>query len=226
MKHRSLTAAAVVATALLAAPGTAHALRVGVYGTTGAGSAEWQFGADDRDNVSRDTTHAGYGVVFDSGLFSGFPGYRISLGWERIDHSLERGAAAADLEGLVIDQDIVFSLGRHPGPLRFWLGPEFRVGFLSSNDVGFTDGTEDFLSLGVGPVVGLDVALAPGLAVSWKLGVLASGIVGGRADDTAFNETHAFATFAVLFGGWGEWAGWGYDDGAREPRLERRGRRY
>lgn len=222
MRNSPLTAAALtIAAALLAAPGPASALRIGLYGSSGAGSADWQYSEYGRDDVGRDTAHAGYGIVLDSGSPRTLADYRISLGWERIENAAVFDAPATTLEGFVVDQDLMFNLIRHPGPLRIWLGPEFRIAFLNSSDTRATGGREDFVSLGVGPVVGFDFGLSPALAISWKVGYLASGVAGSRTDGFSFSEGHAYAAFAILFSTWG-----GHPDKDRyEERIERRPRR-
>lgn len=225
MKNRALTAAVLAATsavALLATPRPASALRIGVYGTTGSGSAEWQYSERGRGDVDRDTAHAGYGIVFDAGSHRAFSNYRLSLGWERIDHATVYGEPKGTLEGVVIDQDLMFNFGRRPGALRVWVGPEFRIAFLNSSDTRLTGGKEDFLSLGVGPVVGFDFALNPAMAISWKLGYLASGRAGDGTDGSSFSEGHGYATFSILFNTWG-----GYEEERpveRRPHIERRER--
>lgn len=197
-----VAAAVALAAVVLAAPRPACALRIGVYGSSGAGGAQLHDSRHDRGDVSRDTTHAGYGLVLDTGSPRTLADYRISLGWERIEYAAERGAPAATLEGVVVDQDLMFNLVRHPGPLRIWLGPEFRFAFFNSLDTRATGGKEDHFSLGVGPALGFDFALNPALALSWKLGYLIGGLAGGGSDGFSMNEGHVHATFAILFGAW------------------------
>jgi hypothetical protein len=213
-----LTTVAVLALAIttvsFAGPVPARATSFGVYGSLGAGNAEWgdsSFGGSEDPNRiddTRDTRHGGGGLVLDTAAPFSPVGYRLSIGWERITQDRRFDAPRLELEGVVVDQDLSIQLIGGPGPLRMWFGPELRLAFLNGSLEG-AGGNEDFLSLGIGPVFGLDFNVSPGMAISWKLGFLFSGYSGrGRdnsIDDSSLTESHAYASLSLLFSPWGDY---------------------
>jgi hypothetical protein len=145
--------------------------------------------------------------------------YRLGVGWERIDAEGQRGGPDSTLEGLVIDNDFTYDLFASPMS-RFWVGPEFRLGFFHGSLDDSPRGDRSFYAAGIGPVAGFDLALGPSAALSWKLGYLytwyytdeGSWDGGGHHDDyyyadSEMEEGHAFASMALLFRLWGGPAG-------------------
>jgi len=229
-RHTQLIALLAVgaAAALFASPPPALALSVGVYGTAGGGLADWRnsdfAGFDDR----RDTRHGGAGLVLDTASPFTPLNYRLSIGWERITHEAAAGGPGLKMEGVVVDQDLTVNLVYGPGPLRMWAGPELRLAFLNGSPDGAPGPEQDFLALGIGPVLGFDFAVGPSMAISWKLGYLVTGYAGrGRSSfnddrDSSAGEGHAYASLAILFNTWG-----GYPDQRRpETRQEPYPRRW
>jgi hypothetical protein len=214
MRTRLTTVAVLmVATtiATLAAADAARATGFGVYGSLGAGSADWRndhFGGYDNVDETRDTSHGGAGLVFDAAAPFSPLGYRLSVGWERITQERQFDTPRLELEGVVVDQDLMVQLIGGPGPLRMWVGPELRLGFFNGSFDG-VDADEDFLALGLGPVFGLDFDVSPGLSISWKLGALFTGYSGrnnsSSIDDSSLGEGHAFANLSILFSPWGNY---------------------
>jgi hypothetical protein len=158
----------------------------------------------------RDTTHTGAGFALESPM--GYRlSYRLGVGWERIEAQGERGGPDNTLEGLVIDNDFTYDLFASPVS-RFWLGPEFRLGFLHGSLNNVPGGDRSFFAAGVGPVVGFDLALGPSAALSWKLGYLFTWYYadnnswnddnhhdGNHFEDSQMDEGHAFLSMALLF---------------------------
>lgn len=212
MKSRNLTAAVLVvaaAIACLAAPSPARALGIGFYGSAGGGTADWNnTGYYDYDD-HRDTRHGGAGLVIDTGSPYNPLSYRLSIGWERISHLSTFETPGFTLEGVVVDQDLMVDLIGGAGPLRMWVGPELRLGFLTGEPDDGSSGEEDFLALGIGPVIGFDFMVSPALALSWKFGYLVTGYSGNSHseydyyDDSSLGEGHAYASLAILFSTWG-----------------------
>lgn len=200
MRRFSLAAAvSALVGMVLSAPSPAGAVGVGVYGTVGGGLSEWE--ASNLTQDRRDTRHSGAGLILDTSLpFDPFS-YRLAIGWERVDHEAVAGTSRRSLEGIVIDQDLTLDLLGGYGPLRVWAGPELRLAFFS----GAPSPSEDFIALGIGPVLGFDFEVAPALAISWKFGYLFTGYAGRRLPasaaepDNTVGEGHAFATMAILF---------------------------
>jgi hypothetical protein len=210
MKRKQFAAALAVtaAIALLAAPSPSQALSLGVYGSAGGGLADWRNSGFDGFDDRRDTRHAGAGVVLDTASPFTPLNYRLSIGWERIEHERAFGSAGLKMEGVVVDQDLTVDLIYGPGPLRMWAGPELRLAFLNGSPDGAPGPDQDFLALGIGPVLGFDFAVSPALAISWKFGYLVTGYA-GRGDsafsddrNSSVGEGHAYATLAFLFNTW------------------------
>jgi hypothetical protein len=211
--RRTATAITAVAAATLAAllawAPAAHAGGIGIYGLAGAGGADWQDGWNEDDHWDnsdnwRDTTHTGAGLVFDAGYPGAFLGYRMSVGWERVEQDGAAGVPGLTLEGVVVDQDLTMTLVR--GPLRLWVGPELRLAYLNGEWGGGAH--EDFFAAGLGPVIGFDIALGPAAALSWKLGYLVTSYAPtsnsfDEHDDASIGEGHAYASLAILFNTWG-----------------------
>ena len=120
----------IMLAALLAAAPAARAGGFGMYGLGGAGGADWHNGWDDFGDV-RDTTHAGAGLVFDVAYPGTGVGYRLSFGWERVEQDGFYDAPGLTLEGGVVDQDLTLTLVGGRGPLRVWMGPELRLGYMN-----------------------------------------------------------------------------------------------
>lgn len=216
MKPNTRTTAVIAAAtlaALLAAAPAARAVGIGVYGTAGGGSADWQTDGRDGFDDRRATTHTGAGLVLDTASPASLLNYRLSLGWERVAREAAFGQPGFSLQGAVVDQDLTVTIVGGPGPLRVWAGPELRLGFMSGRPDGDGGPKEDFLALGIGPVIGFDFAVGPAVAVSWKLGYLVTGYAGsGRSsftdhNDASLGEGHAYVSLAILFNTWGSYPG-------------------
>lgn len=226
MKSRATTAASLVLAVLLASladPAHARPLSLGFYGSAGGGVADWDGSGGSNFDEQQDTQHNGVGVVLDVGAPFNALNYRLSLGWERIAHRAGFYNPGYTLEGVVIDQDLLIALAYWPETLRLWVGPELRVGFFGGSPDVAGLGTQDFLALGLGPVFGLDYAVSPTLAISWKFGYLATGYSGRRHSsyagdqDATLGEGHAYASLAILFST-------GSVEPRERPRYERRER--
>lgn len=204
-----MMAAAAVLGATLALPRAGFATSVGIYGTVGGGGADWEDTGRRDSAASHDTRHTGAGIVLDASSPVSPLGYRLAVGWERIVNEPEAGGPGFTLRGVVVDQDLTLNVLVAPGPLRVWAGPELRLAFLKGTPDGDPGTDENFFAIGIGPVLGVDFAVSPGLAVSWKVGYLVTGYSGDErssADgryDTSVGEGHAYAGVALLFRTWG-----------------------
>lgn len=208
MTRAMFATAAVLAAVLAASAAPARAVSVGVYGSAGAGLAsteDWGSWGDE-DWGERDTWHGGAGFVLDTASgYSPFS-YRLGVGWERIVGESDHGGPDGEMEGLVIDQDFAWALAAGPS-MRFWLGPELRLGFLEGSLDGAPGGDRSWFAAGIGPVLGFDLGLSPGLALSWKLGYLYTGYTTDDSweddryhdDERWTSEGHAYASMAILF---------------------------
>jgi hypothetical protein len=213
------TLAVQLAIAGLAAP--AIAASVGFYGSAGTGYASWDSGGSWSGGGygwDSDTRHTGAGLALEmpTGFFR--LSYRLGLGWERIEGEGKNGGPDHTLEGLVFDQDLTYDLFASPA-MRFWIGPELRLGFFDGSFDNASLGDRNYFAAGIGPVLGLDLALNPSLALSWKLGYLFTwyspegnswqgdyyhqGDHDYYYEDDLINEGHAYMSLSVLFRLWG-----------------------
>ena len=210
MKSRAIAAAVLVLSMVvagLAAPTSANALVLGFYGNAGLGSSDWDNSGSLFSDDNHDTRHAGLGFVMGTASMRNPVNYRMYLGYEEITHEGNGGESDITMNGLVVDQDLLFNLTR--GQVRLWVGPELRLGFLSgSSDAGGV-GDQNFFVIGAGPVMGLDFRIAPSMGLSWKLGYLISSYSGDDNSwnhghgDTSLVEGHGYISLALLFSTWG-----------------------
>jgi hypothetical protein len=206
------TFAIQVALAGVAAP--AKAASAGLYGIYGAGAASrddwggWGGGGYGWDGDTRHTG-AGFALEMPTGFYA--TSYRLGIGWERIDSEGENDGSDYSLEGLVIDQDLTYDLVASP-TMRFWIGPELRLGFLQGSFDNSAGGDQSYFAAGIGPVLGFDIALSRSVALSWKLGYLYTWYSpddGSWGDDYYYNdyyddgdtidEGHVYLSLSVLF---------------------------
>jgi hypothetical protein len=220
MTRTGIVAATALAiqVALLGVAAPAKAVSAGLYGSYGTGAASWDdWGGGDGGGYGRDgdTRHTGAGLALEmpTGFYA--TSYRLGIGWERIDSEGENGGPDHTLEGLVIDQDITYDLFASPA-MRFWIGPELRLGFFQGSFDNASDGDRSYFAAGIGPVLGFDVALSRSVALSWKLGYLFTWYSPDEdywGDDYYYNdyyyndyydgdtidEGHAYISLSVLF---------------------------
>lgn len=223
MKSRMFPAQVLVlALALigLAAPPSARAAVIGFYGTAGLGASDWDDSelADYTDDM--DTRHSGVGFVLGSNSTASPLNYRVSIGYEEVSHLGQSGNPDFSMYGVVIDQDLLFSLSRSRGPVRGWLGPEVRFGFFNGSPDEGTSGDQDFFMVGLGPVLGADFVISPWVSFSWKIGYIFSNYFNDENswdDDDggpSVDEQHAFASLSILFS---TWDGYRDDERSHEP---------
>ena len=167
-----------------------------------------------------DTRHVGAGFVLGTASPVSPLNYRLSIGYEEISHLGDFESTDFTMHGIVVDQDLLISLTRGRSLVRVFFGPELRLGFLSGSPDHASGGDEDFLVIGLGPVMGVNFRVAPALLLSWKVGYLFSSYEGdNRSRDNGNGSAsvvdgHAFANFSILFPTWG---------GYRRCRGRRRG---
>jgi hypothetical protein len=131
---------------------SSYALGLGV--SIGTGAEDWN---NDRKHTD-DREISNYGFVLDTAvakdrLFN----YRFSLQFDK-NHAKDRGL---DMEGLATTHDFAFGVVRNQN-VRLWLGPQLRVAYyrdLSPHTVTDVEYAGSALSIGVGPVIGLNVHL-------------------------------------------------------------------
>jgi hypothetical protein len=231
--RRFAAVALTIHVALACAAAPAMATSAGFYGSAGLGSASWEDGGGWNGDRDGDTQHVGAGLALEmpTGFFR--LSYRLGLGWERIESEGDNGGADQTLEGFVVDQDLTYDLYASPS-MRFWIGPELRLGFFDGSFDNVSGGDRNYFAAGIGPVLGFDFALNPSVALSWKLGYLftwytteddpwGDGSYPGNhepyAADDSIEEGHAFTSLSILFRLWG-----GPPPGPHPPVYQPQGR--
>ena len=201
-------AGAALAAALTLSAAGAGAVGLGFYGSVGGGVSDWDRGSFGANDDRRDTEHVGYGFIFDTAGPRDILAYRLSVGYERIRHDAIDIAPRYTMRGFVVDQDVTFAVAG-AWPFRFWIGPELRLAWMRGEPDGSPSPTTDFGAIGLGPVIGLDYQINPGLALSWKFGYLVTAYGNDTRDrrssepEMTIGEGHAYATLAILFQTWG-----------------------
>ena len=185
----------------------ASAIGLGGYFSVGSGSGEWD--AEDEDDnewdIETDDTGSGFGFVLDTAVAKDRVfNYRLNIGYERKDYEDENGNTL-EIDNFVVVNDFGFGVVRTP-QIRLWLGPELKItsgsGEIDNND----DFEVDLVSVGIGPVVGLNVHVGKLVTLGFKTGLLFESIVGKGEDDPrdytvdyTGDDTYFYFNFAIIF---------------------------
>jgi len=179
----------------------ASAIGLGFYLEGGGGSGQLTINPDigpDYD-VDVDVSHGGVGFALDTDVLNRRVfNYRLNVGFESMTFKPDNGGGDLDLGGIVIMNDFGFAMIRNQ-KLRFWGGPEVKIGFYGGED----DNNEDvkLVSFGLGPVIGLNLRLSSSVFLTFKGGVLYTGY-SGEADTYEIKEGNAtvgFFNIGMLF---------------------------
>ena len=195
----------------------ATAAGLGFALSSGGGSSDWdvvdwvfdttveEFSTDD----SRDT----FALVFDTTVAKNrLFNYRLSIGHENYD--ADRGGDTFEMDGWFMSHDFGFGIKRTEN-VRIWFGPQLRISHVdgdtyhtfafSGSDPGKV---EDLLTVGIGPVLGINMNLPNSLTFTITAGILAMSSVGnlevmrlwGPDDyDLEVRGEHAFVTAGLIF---------------------------
>lgn len=131
---------------------------------------------------------------------------RLGLGFERKNYEDEDGDTL-EIDNFVIENDFGFGVVRTP-KIRFWLGPEIKIA--SGSGYVDTDLDEDvddnLVSVGIGPVLGLNFHAGKLVTRGIKTGLLFESFVGrgehktrDDAVDFTGNDSYFFINFAIIF---------------------------
>jgi len=182
---------------------------LGAYFTTGSGSGEWTAQDEDSDewDIETNDNGSGFGFVLDTAVAKNRVfNYRLGIGFERKDYENEANETL-EIDNFVIENDFGFGLVRTP-KIRLWLGPELKI---SSGSGDFdSDGAEeydvDLVSVGIGPVLGLNVHVGKLVTLGLKTGLLFESIYGhARHDDSSYDidytgdDSYFYFNFAIIF---------------------------
>lgn len=134
----------------------AHAIGIGVYGSYGGGTADWNPSADAVDKFRKNASHLSYGLALDTApanerIFN----YNLSIGHDRFKNRNGNAWGNADLDGVVITNNFGFG-GLITKNIRLWAGPEVRVSWSEGSADRFPDFNLRVFGIGVGPSIGVN----------------------------------------------------------------------
>ncbi len=170
MKTVKLLLAALVILCFFGLP-DAHAVGLGLYGSTGGGTADWSpdTGADFR----KSSEHLSYGFALDTAPASdNLFNYNLNLGYDRFSSKntkLSNAWENTDLEGVLMSHNFGFG-GLITPSMRLWFGPEVRIEWLEGAPSNFSDYKIRLFGVGFGPVLGLNFNLGERLTGVIKVG--------------------------------------------------------
>ena len=187
----------------------AEAFGLGVYGSSGSGSADWdrEFWDGSSYKNEKDSKYSTFGFVMDTAVAKNtLFNYRLSVG--SVDLKYEPGDCCAtyELEGIVFDNDFGFALIRKE-KFRLWIGPELRIGFYEGEIKGSSPKIDiDMVEVGLGPVIGANFHLGSVVTLSLKAGLLSTEAYATQSDisgypdaDIDISGSHTFANLALIF---------------------------
>ena len=179
------------------------AMGLGGYYTFGSGSGTWTInteGSDDND-IDTDDSGTGFGFILDTAvakdkLFN----YRLGVGMEKKEYEIDDGPTLK-VDNFVMDNDFGFGVYRSPN-FRLWLGPELKISYGTES----VDGLDySVVSIGVGPVVGLNYNIGERLTLGVKSGYLFEYTAGYGEDDNGDSVDHSgtddffYFNFAIIY---------------------------
>lgn len=205
MKNRIMMRGFFVLIVLVLFASNAYAFGLGVYGSTGSGSAEWdkEYWDGSSFTYDKDSEHSTFGFVMDTAVAKNtLFNYRLSVGSAKVEHEPGDCCATYELKGIVFENDFGFGIIRKE-KFRLWVGPELRIGFYEG-EIKNSPVDIDLVEVGLGPVIGANFHLGPVVTLSLKAGHLATEAFGeqsgGLADaDLDVSGSHSFVNFALIF---------------------------
>jgi hypothetical protein len=149
----------------------AHAVGLGLYGSTGGGTADWS--PDSNTGFRKSSEHISYGFAMDTApagdnLFN----YNLNIGYDIFTNKNTRHSNAwekTELDGFLMSHNFGFG-GLITPSTRVWFGPELRIEWLEGAPSNFSDYKIRLFGFGVGPVLGLNFNLSERLTGVFKVG--------------------------------------------------------
>jgi hypothetical protein len=195
---------------------------IGFNVTGGSGSAKWDannwsHGSSDKDfHFKTDHKRAGIGFLFDTavGTKKVF-NYRLNIGAEAVDYKVKSVYrfnidpnlnGTFETKGLFMSHDFGFKLFERK-KLRIWIGPELRLSKIEGKLNDDNNYEISIYSLGLGPVLGLNLNISKTLSLTFKLGALemaSYGELDNRAtgedwDIYADRDNYTFGNVGLIF---------------------------
>lgn len=149
----------------------AYAVGLGLYGSTGGGTADWSpdTGADFR----KSSEHLSYGFALDTAPASdNLFNYNLNVGYDTFSNKNTKHSNAwekTDLDGFLMSHNFGFG-GLITPSTRLWFGPELRIEWLEGAPSNFSDFKIRLFGFGFGPVIGLNFNIGERLTGVFKVG--------------------------------------------------------
>lgn len=190
-------------------PADAMAIGLGLNLTGGVGSTEWEVEQDffpySEWEEDVDVTRVGLGLILDTTVAKNrLFNYRLNIGCEAVDYDID-GGGTFETEGCFMAHDFGFGIIRKKN-LRLWVGPELRLSY-SEGELENVSTTElHMATIGIGPVVGLNLNFGKTVTLALKVGALSMG-GGGYVEDKVSGQdweiseegSYAFANVGIIF---------------------------
>jgi hypothetical protein len=189
------------------------AIGLGLYGSSGSGSAEWEAESSRGDtwDFEKDTEYSSFGFVLDTAvakdrLFN----HRLSLGQEKCNHKLGDNRDTLELDNFVMVNDFGFGIVRQPlgqsGSLRVWIGPELKISFGTGTTDFDRNWDVNLVAVSIGPAVGVNFNFGSVFTLGLTGGYLSGSFI-GRGEDARYDysedytgtESHYFLSLAIIF---------------------------
>jgi hypothetical protein len=149
----------------------AYAVGLGLYGSTGGGTADWS--PDTTADFRKSSEHQSYGFALDTAPASdNLFNYNLNFGYDRFSSKNTKHSNAwenTDLEGVLMSHNFGFG-GLITPSMRVWFGPELRIEWLEGAPSNFSDYKIRLFGVGFGPVLGLNFSLGERLTGVFKVG--------------------------------------------------------
>jgi len=160
---------------------------VGFNISGGRGEAEWNAtnwshsGSDKDFDFDTDIKKKGAGFVLDTAVSSDRVfNYRLNLGWERNEYKIDdvyKYIIHPDIygkfetSGWFMSHDFGFRIFNN-SKVRIWMGPQVRLSSTKGELKSNKNYEIDFISFGVGPVLGLNIHITSSMSILFKAGML------------------------------------------------------
>jgi len=149
----------------------AHAVGLGLYGSTGGGTADWS--PDTDTGFRKSSEHLSYGFALDTSPASdNLFNYNLNIGYDQFSNKNTKRSNAwenTDLDGFLMSHNFGFG-GLITSSIRVWFGPELRLEWLEGAPSNFSDFKIRLFGFGIGPVLGLNFNISERLTGVIKVG--------------------------------------------------------
>lgn len=159
----------------------AMAIGLGFNLSVGGGHTEWDIEDQYIYNTEKDEsddTRVGIGFIFDTAVAkNSFFNYRLNIGSESVEYDFDK-SGKYETSGWFMAHDFGFAIVRKKN-LRLWAGPEIRFSYSEGDlDDASVNSEINIFSVGVGPVIGLNLNFNKGITLALKAGALAMSSTG------------------------------------------------